>query len=112
PFAVATGNTVVLKPSERDPLTHQRVVELAAQAGLPPGVLNVVHGGSGAVDALLEHPAVVGVSFVGSSAVARTLYGKAAAQGKRVQALGGAKNHMIVLPDADLPATTGAVIAS
>ena len=112
PFAVATGNTVVLKPSERDPLTHQRVVELAAQAGLPPGVLNVVHGGGEAVDALLEHPAVVGVSFVGSSAVARSLYGKAAAQGKRVQALGGAKNHMIVLPDADLAASTSAVVSS
>src|SRR6185369_5542468 len=92
PFAVATGNTVVLKPSERDPLTHQRVVELAARAGLPAGVLNVVHGDRIAVDALLEHPEVQGVSFVGSSAVARSLYAAAAATGKRVQALGGAKN--------------------
>ncbi len=112
PFAVATGNTVVLKPSERDPLTHQRVVELAALAGLPPGVLNVVHGDRGAVDALLTHPDVRGVSFVGSSAVARGLYAAAAASGKRVQALGGAKNHMIVLPDADYDATAKAVVAS
>ncbi|HEV8358407.1 MAG TPA: CoA-acylating methylmalonate-semialdehyde dehydrogenase [Gemmatimonadales bacterium] len=112
PFAVATGNTVVLKPSERDPLTHQGVVDLAAQAGLPAGVLNVVHGDQRAVDALLEHPDVVGVSFVGSSPVARAIYAKAAAAGKRVQALGGAKNHMIVLPDADYDATARAVIAS
>jgi malonate-semialdehyde dehydrogenase (acetylating) / methylmalonate-semialdehyde dehydrogenase len=112
PFAVATGNTVVLKPSERDPLTHQRVVELAMEAGLPPGVLNVVHGDGRAVQALLEHPDVAGVSFVGSSAVAKSLYAAAAAAGKRVQALGGAKNHMIVLPDADYDATAKAVIAS
>ena len=112
PFAVAAGNTVVLKPSERDPLTHQRVVELAAQAGLPAGVLNVIHGDQRAVEALLEHPDVVGVSFVGSSAVARQVYARAAAFGKRVQALGGAKNHMIVLPDADLEAAARAVISS
>jgi malonate-semialdehyde dehydrogenase (acetylating)/methylmalonate-semialdehyde dehydrogenase len=112
PFAVATGNTVVLKPSERDPLTHQRVVELAVQAGLPPGVLNVVHGDQRAVMTLLDHPDVKGVSFVGSSAVARTLYARAAASGKRVQALGGAKNHMIVLPDADLDAAASAVVSS
>src|SRR5690606_40316289 len=77
PYAVATGNTVVLKPSEQDPLTHQRIVSLAMEAGLPPGVLNVVHGGREAVEALVEHPDVVGVSFVGSSAVARTVYAKA-----------------------------------
>jgi malonate-semialdehyde dehydrogenase (acetylating)/methylmalonate-semialdehyde dehydrogenase len=112
PFAVATGNTVVLKPSERDPLTHQRVVELAAAAGLPPGVLNVVHGDRRAVQALLEHPDIAGVSFVGSSPVAKSLYAAAAASGKRVQALGGAKNHMIVLPDADYDATAKAVISS
>src|SRR5438552_2481823 len=112
PFAVATGNTVVLKPSERDPLTHQRVVELAAQAGLPPGVPNVVHGDQSAVQALLQHPDVKGVSFVGSSQVAKSLYAAAAAAGKRVQALGGAKNHMIVLPDADFDATAKAVIGS
>ena len=112
PFAIATGNTVVLKPSERDPLTHQRVVDLAAEAGLPPGVLNVVHGNQTAVEVLLDHPEVTGVSFVGSSVVARGLYARAAASGKRVQALGGAKNHIIVLPDADLDATARAVIAS
>jgi malonate-semialdehyde dehydrogenase (acetylating)/methylmalonate-semialdehyde dehydrogenase len=101
PYAVATGNTFVLKPSEQDPLTHQRVIELAEEAGLPAGVLNVVHGDGRVVEALLAHPDVRGVSFVGSSAVARQIYARAAAEGKRAQALGGAKNHMIVLPDAD-----------
>jgi malonate-semialdehyde dehydrogenase (acetylating)/methylmalonate-semialdehyde dehydrogenase len=112
PFAVATGNVVVLKPSERDPLTHQRVVELAAEAGLPAGVLNVVHGDQSAVEALLDHPDIKGVSFVGSSAVAKSLYARAAAAGKRVQALGGAKNHLIILPDADLDASSAAAVAS
>jgi malonate-semialdehyde dehydrogenase (acetylating)/methylmalonate-semialdehyde dehydrogenase len=112
PYAVATGNTVVLKPSEQDPLTHQKVVELAEEAGLPPGVLNVVHGGRDAVDAMIEHPDVVGVSFVGSSDVARRIYAKAGAAGKRVQALGGAKNHMIVLPDADPDLVTESITAS
>ncbi|MBI4502260.1 MAG: CoA-acylating methylmalonate-semialdehyde dehydrogenase [Gemmatimonadetes bacterium] len=112
PFAVATGNTIVLKPSERDPLTHQRIVDLVMQAGLPPGVLNVVHGDQTVVQALLEHPDVKGISFVGSSAVARAIYSAAGAVGKRVQALGGAKNHMIVLPDADYDATAKAVVAS
>ena len=112
PYAVATGNTVVLKPSEQDPLTHQRVIELAAEAGLPPGVLNVVHGRKEAVEALIDHPDVVGVSFVGSSEVARIVYARAGATGKRVQALGGAKNHMIVLPDADPDMVAEAVLAS
>ena len=112
PYAIATGNTVVLKPSEQDPLTHQKVVDLAVEAGLPPGVLNVVHGAKAAVTAILEHPDIKGVSFVGSSDTARFVYAKGAESGKRVQALGGAKNHMIVLPDADLAATTDAVIAS
>ncbi len=112
PYAVAAGNTVVLKPSEQDPLTHQRVVDLAEQAGLPPGVLNVVHGDREAVTALLEHPGIAGVSFVGSSDVARILYRKAGASGKRVQALGGAKNHMIVLPDADYDLVADAVVSS
>ncbi len=112
PYAVAAGNTVVLKPSEQDPLTHQRVVDLAEQAGLPPGVLNVVHGDREAVTALLEHPGIAGVSFVGSSQVARILYRKAGAAGKRVQALGGAKNHMIVLPDADYDLVADAVVSS
>ena len=112
PYAVAAGNTVVLKPSEQDPITHQRVVDLAEQAGLPPGVLNVVHGDREAVTALLEHPGIAGVSFVGSSQVARILYRKAGAAGKRVQALGGAKNHMIVLPDADYDLVADAVVSS
>jgi len=112
PYAVATGNTFVLKPSEQDPLTHQRIVELASEAGLPPGVLNVVHGGRDVVEGLLEHPDIVGVSFVGSSRVARIVYQKAAAAGKRVQALGGAKNHMLILPDADLDRSAGAVVDS
>ena len=112
PYAVATGNTVVLKPSEQDPVTHQKVVELAAEAGLPPGVLNVVHGGREAVTALVEHPDVRGISFVGSSATARFLYGKAAQEGKRVQALGGAKNFLVVLPDADFDRANDAIIDS
>jgi len=112
PYAVATGNTVVLKPSEQDPLTHQRIVELAAEAGLPPGVLNVVHGAQDAVSAILDHPDIRGVSFVGSSATARMVYARAAAAGKRVQALGGAKNHMVVLPDADPDVVTSAITQS
>jgi len=112
PYAVATGNTFVLKPSEQDPLTHQKVVELAVEAGLPPGVLNVVHGDHRVASTLLEHPDVKGVSFVGSSPVGRLIYERAAATGKRVQALGGAKNHMIVLPDADLDLTTDAIVNS
>ncbi len=112
PYAVATGNTVVLKPSEQDPLTHQKIVGLAEQAGLPPGVLNVVHGGRDAVEAVCDHPDIVGVSFVGSSRVAEIVYRRASATGKRVQALGGAKNHIIVLPDADMDATAAACLAS
>ncbi len=112
PYAVASGNTFVLKPSERDPLTHQMIVDLAVEAGLPSGVLNVVHGAQETVEAILEHPGIHGVSFVGSSRVARLVYAKAAAAGKRVQALGGAKNHMVVLPDADMEATTDALIGS
>jgi len=110
--AIAVGCTVVLKPSEQDPLTHQMIVDLAAEAGLPPGVLNVVHGAHETVTAILEHPGIEGVSFVGSSRVARLVYAGAAATGKRVQALGGAKNHMIVLPDADMDATNEALIGS
>ncbi len=112
PYAVASGNTFVLKPSEQDPLTHQRIVELARQAGLPAGVLNVVHGGPEAAEALLDHPEVKGISFVGSSQVAAAVYARAAASGKRVQALGGAKNHIIVLPDADLDQAVEAIGAS
>ena len=112
PYAVAAGNTVVLKPSEQDPLTHHRVVELAVQAGLPPGVLNVVHGRGEAAQALVAHPDVAGVSFVGSSEVAAAIYRAAGAAGKRAQALGGAKNHMIVLPDADPDMVASAVVES
>jgi len=102
PYAIACGNTIVLKPSEQVPFSPTRIVELAHEAGIPPGVLNLVHGAKEAVDALLAHPDVVGISFVGSSAVARHVYEEAARQGKRVQALGGAKNHIVVMPDADL----------
>lgn len=112
PYAVATGNTVVLKPSEQDPLTHQRIVELAEEAGLPPGVLNVVHGGRESVESICDHPDIAGVSFVGSSDVAKIVYTRATASGKRAQTLGGAKNYLIVLPDADMDATLEACAGS
>jgi len=112
PFAIACGNTFVLKPSEKVPLTPTRAIGLLHEAGLPPGVLNLIHGGKGAVDALLHHPLVKAVSFVGSTPVAKHIYTTAAAQGKRVQALGGAKNHLIVMADADMPKTVEAIIGS
>lgn len=112
PYAVAAGNTFVLKPSEQDPLTHQIVVELATKAGLPSGVLNVVQGQQDSVSALLKHPDIKGVSFVGSSAVGRALYSEATAHGKRAQILGGAKNHIFVQPDADYDLATDAIISS
>lgn len=112
PYAVATGNTFVLKPSAQDPLTHQRVVGLAAEAGLPAGVLNVVHGDEETAEALVEHPDVKGISSVGSSASARLIYRNAAAEGKRVQALGGAKNHIVVMPDADYELAARSVVSS
>ncbi len=102
PIAIATGNTFVLKPSERDPSASNFVAQLYAEAGLPDGVFNVVHGDKTAVDAILEHPDIAAVSFVGSTPIARYVHEKATATGKRVQALGGAKNHAVVLPDADL----------
>jgi len=102
PIAIAAGNAVILKPSEKDPSAANWIAELWAEAGLPPGVFNVVHGDKVAVDRLLEHPDVKAVSFVGSTPIARYVYETATRAGKRVQALGGAKNHMIVLPDADL----------
>lgn len=102
PYAIATGNTFILKPSEQVPLTPALLVELAAEAGLPPGVLNMVHGGKDAVNALLAHPGIAAISFVGSSPVAEHVYTNAAATGKRVQALGGAKNHIVIMPDADM----------
>ncbi|GAA4919270.1 CoA-acylating methylmalonate-semialdehyde dehydrogenase [Streptomyces coeruleoprunus] len=112
PLAVACGNTFVLKPSEKDPSAANRLAELAAEAGLPDGVLNVVHGDKTAVDALLEHPDVAAVSFVGSTPIARYIHRKATEHGKRVQALGGAKNHMLVLPDADLDAAADAAVSA
>jgi len=112
PFAIACGNTFVLKPSEKVPLTPTFAIQLLHQAGLPAGVLNLVHGGKPAVDALLHHPLVKAVSFVGSTPVAKYIYTTAAAEGKRVQALGGAKNHLIVMPDADMPKTVDAIIGS
>ena len=105
PYAVATGNAMIVKPSERVPLTMQRFFELVDKAGMPPGVLSLVNGGKQTVDALLEHPKVKGISFVGSTPVARYIYATAAAHGKRVQCQAGAKNHVVVLPDADLELT-------
>jgi malonate-semialdehyde dehydrogenase (acetylating)/methylmalonate-semialdehyde dehydrogenase len=102
PLAIATGNTFVLKPSERDPSASNFVAELYAEAGLPDGVFNVVHGDKVAVDALLDHPDVAAISFVGSTPIAKYIHERGSVNGKRVQALGGAKNHAIVLPDADL----------
>jgi malonate-semialdehyde dehydrogenase (acetylating)/methylmalonate-semialdehyde dehydrogenase len=106
PYAIATGNTFVLKPSERVPLTSRRAFELLEQTGLPKGVVNLVNGGKAAVNALLDHPKVRAISFVGSTPVARYVYERAAANGKRAQCQGGAKNHVIVLPDADMKMTT------
>ena len=102
PIAIATGNAVVLKPSEKDPSAAIWLAEALAEAGLPDGVFNVVHGDKEAVDAILDHPDIAAVSFVGSTPIARYVYEHGTRAGKRVQALGGAKNHMLVLPDADL----------
>jgi malonate-semialdehyde dehydrogenase (acetylating)/methylmalonate-semialdehyde dehydrogenase len=112
PVAIACGNTFVLKPSERDPSTALRLAELATEAGLPDGVLNVVHGDKEAVDAILVHPDIKAVSFVGSTPIARYIYETGTAHGKRVQALGGAKNHAVVLPDADLRFAADALIGA
>ena len=106
PYAIATGNTVVLKPSDRVPFSAARLVELIHQTGLPSGVVNLVNGGKDAVDALLDHPLVRAVSFVGSTPVAKYVYSRGSASGKRVQCQGGAKNHVVVLPDADQETTT------
>jgi malonate-semialdehyde dehydrogenase (acetylating)/methylmalonate-semialdehyde dehydrogenase len=102
PYAIATGNAFILKPSEQVPFSPTRIIELAHEAGIPVGVLNVVHGAKDVVNALLAHPGIAGISFVGSSPVAKYVYQEAAKYGKRVQALGGAKNHVIVMPDADM----------
>jgi len=101
PYAIACGNTYIVKPSEKVPMTMTRIFELFEEAGLPQGVLNMVHGGKAAVDAILEHPVISAVSFVGSTPVAKYIYRTGTANGKRVQAQGGAKNAVVVMPDAD-----------
>lgn len=112
PIAIATGNTFILKPSEKDPSPALKIAELLAEAGLPDGVFNVLNGDKVSVDRLLEHPDVSAVSFVGSTPIARHIHTTASANGKRVQALGGAKNHMLVLPDADLDAAADAAVSA
>ncbi|HEU4588286.1 MAG TPA: CoA-acylating methylmalonate-semialdehyde dehydrogenase [Gemmatimonadales bacterium] len=112
PNAIALGNCMVLKPSERVPLSAARIADLLQQAGLPPGVFNTVNGGRAAVEAICDHPGIAAVSFVGSTATAKTVYRRATANLKRALALGGAKNHLIVLPDANLELTAGNVLAS
>ena len=112
PIAIACGNTFVLKPSEKDPSTSLINAELLAEAGLPEGVFNVVHGDKVAVDALLEHDDVAAISFVGSTPIAKYIYETGTKNGKRVQALGGAKNHMIVLPDADMDLAADAAVSA
>ena len=112
PIALACGNTFVLKPSERDPSASLILARLVREAGVPDGVFNVVQGDRTAVDALLDHPGVAAISFVGSTPVARHVYGRGTAAGKRVQALGGAKNHLVVLPDADLDQAADAAVSA
>ena len=112
PNALVCGNSFVLKPSERDPSASMFMAELLKQAGLPDGVFNVVQGGKEAVDAILDHPGISAVSFVGSTPIAKYIYTRATSTGKRVQALGGAKNHMVVLPDADMQQVTDALMGS
>jgi malonate-semialdehyde dehydrogenase (acetylating)/methylmalonate-semialdehyde dehydrogenase len=112
PFAVVCGNTFLCKPSEQVPMSQRFIFQLIEKAGFPPGVLNLVNGGKDAVDAILAHPLVKGISFVGSSPVATYVYRKAAENGKRVQALGGAKNFLVVMPDADMPRALDAITES
>ncbi len=112
PYAVACGNTYIVKPSTKVPITQTKIFELIDQIGLPPGVVNMVHGSRDVVDGLLEHPDVKGLSFVGSSPVGKLLYEKAAKYGKRAQCAGGAKNHFVVMPDADLDLTVNAMLSS
>lgn len=112
PTAIGCGNTFIVKPSEKDPSAPLFTMELLAKAGLPPGVVNLINGDKVAVDRLLEHPDVEAISFVGSTPIAKSIYNKASENGKRVQALGGAKNHMIVLPDADVDVVADAAISA
>src|SRR5947199_6988733 len=110
--AIPAGNTFVLKPSEKDPSASIYTAELLHEAGVPDGVFNVVHGDKVAVDAVLEHPDIAAISFVGSTPIARYVYEQGTKHGKRVQALGGAKNHMIVLPDADMNMAADAAVSA
>jgi malonate-semialdehyde dehydrogenase (acetylating)/methylmalonate-semialdehyde dehydrogenase len=112
PLAIVCGNTFVLKPSEQDPLTPMLLADLALQAGVPPGVLNIIHGGKRAVDAICAHPDIVAVSFVGSTAVGTHVYNLASQHGKRVQCMMGAKNHAVVLPDASKEQSLNALVGS
>jgi malonate-semialdehyde dehydrogenase (acetylating) / methylmalonate-semialdehyde dehydrogenase len=112
PIAITCGNTFVLKPSEKVPLSAMRLGELLVEAGLPPGVFNIVHGDKECVDALLAHPKVAAISFVGSTAIAKYIYERGTAAGKRVQAAGGAKNHLIIMPDAEMDQSVKALVAS
>jgi len=112
PYAVATGNTFIVKPSEQVPLTQHKMFQLVEEAGFPAGVLNLVHGDKEVVEALVDHPDIAGVSFVGSTPVAKALYARGAATGKRIQALGGAKNHLVVMPDADMDKTAATLVDS
>src|SRR5579872_2230572 len=112
PFAIVTGNTFVLKPSEQVPLTQRRILELLERCDVPPGVVNLVNGGREVVEAICDHPGIRAVSFVGSTPVARAVYQRASHAGKRVQALGGAKNFDIVMPDANLDRTISMVVES
>jgi malonate-semialdehyde dehydrogenase (acetylating) / methylmalonate-semialdehyde dehydrogenase len=112
PIAIACGNTFILKPSEKDPSPSIRLAQLLKEAGLPDGVFNVIHGDKEAVDAILHHPGIDAVSFVGSTPIAKYIYTTAAAAGKRVQALGGAKNHAVVLPDGDIGFAADAIIGA
>ncbi len=112
PMAIATGNTFVLKPSEQDPMVTMRLAELALQAGIPPGVLNVIHGGEAVVNALCDHPDIKAISFVGSTRVGTHVYQRASQNGKRVQCMMGAKNHAVVLPDADKEQTLNNLVGA
>ncbi|HMY53133.1 MAG TPA: aldehyde dehydrogenase family protein, partial [Candidatus Obscuribacter sp.] len=112
PIAITCGNSFVLKPSEKVPLSSMMIGDLLSQAGLPDGVFNIVHGGKDCVDAIIEHPMIKAISFVGSTTIAKYIYQNGTAHGKRVQAAGGAKNHIIIMPDADIEQTVQALQAS
>ena len=112
PVVIACGNTLVLKPSERNPSTAVFLAQLAYEAALPPGVLNVAHSDKDAVDALIDHPDVAAVSFVGSTPIAEYVYKRATSNGKRAQALGGAKNHLVIMPDAHMDQTVDALMGA